>query len=479
MSLLVIIFVAAALVWGAALWRSGLVFPASWLLGGTAALIAVESLCGYQVFSVQAGPLPLTMERIGLGALVGLALATSVRQRFESVRWDIVDGVVFAWFLVLTLSALLTDFQYRNNTPLSRLLFLNGMPLAAYLIVKHSGWQLRHLRTLAIGVVLFGIYLALTAIAEWQQWHAFVFPKFILSTVEIAEFFGRGRGPLLNPIINGMLMSVVVALLVIGWSGTSWRGRSGLAIGIGILGLGIVATLTRSVWLGLIASGGVVILTMLAPRQRMIAIGLAVVVALPLGFIAKETLSRFKRDQNVSVEDMAQSASLRPLFARVAWEMFQDRPVFGVGFGQYQKYKRPYHHIHDTELPLQRALPYFQHNVFLAYLVEMGLTGLVMLIALLVTLFWRGWLVATDRAAPYAARCMAAVALAVGTNYVVNGMFHDVSLIPVANFHLFLALGLLGRTYHLTSATANASVISTNETASPTNFAVDSLLPTS
>ncbi len=477
MSLLVIIYLCAALVWFGVWFRSGIVVPAPWLLWATVGLIGVEAICGYQVFTLQAGPLPLTLERIGLGVLFVLAFLTALRQRFESVRWDFVDGVVIAWFAVLSLSVLLTDYQYRNNTPLSRLLFLNAMPMAAYFVLKHSGWQLRHLRVVGIGVVLFGTYLALTAIAEWQQWHVFVFPKFILSTTEVAEFFGRGRGPLLNPIINGMLMSAAVAVLLTWWPTASWRGRGAIVVLVPVLGCGIVATMTRSVWLGMVAGCGVVVLTMVSPRQRMVLTALAILVALPLGFIAKETLSRFKRDQNVSVEDMAQSASLRPLFVRVAWEMFQDRPITGVGFGQYQKYKRPFHHIHNTELPLQRALPYFQHNVFLAYLVEMGLLGLLSLLVLLATLFWRGWQVATDQSGPHRARCLAAVALAVGTNYVVNGMFHDVSLIPVANFHCFLALGILGRVYHLSVTSAVAKILSTSEDTPLMDLGAETLIP--
>ena len=48
-----------------------------------------------------------------------------------------------------------------------------------------------------------------------------------------------------------------------------------------------------------------------------------------------QNLNAFKRDKDLSVAAMTESASLRPILATIAWRMFEDRPLLGFGYGQY------------------------------------------------------------------------------------------------------------------------------------------------
>lgn len=149
-----------------------------------------------------------------------------------------------------------------------------------------------------------------------------------------------------------------------------------------------------------------------------------------------------KRDAHLSAEDAAQSVQLRPLLALVAWEMFQDRPLVGHGYGRYQIEAAAYHTDRGYGLPLEDARPYVQHNVFLSVLVDTGLLGLTALAAWLVALAGIGWRLARrgDRNCPKT--MLGLVLLATLAAYVGNGLFHDVSIIAMVHMFMFFIAGL-------------------------------------
>ena len=88
------------------------------------------------------------------------------------------------------------------------------------------------------------------------------------------------------------------------------------------------------------------------------------------------------------------------------------------------------------------ARPYVQHNVFLALLTETGAVGLglwLMTIGLWARNGWRLW---ASKRAPIWARQHGLLLLALIVAYTVNGMFHDVGIITMANMLLFFAAGV-------------------------------------
>jgi O-antigen ligase len=104
-----------------------------------------------------------------------------------------------------------------------------------------------------------------------------------------------------------------------------------------------------------------------------------------------DSLMTFKRDKDLDAELTAESAKLRPVLATVAWHMFQDRPLLGFGFGQYKEVMPDYLADRTTDLPLEKARPFVQHNVFLALLTDLGLVGLGLFVAVLAGWTWYGW----------------------------------------------------------------------------------------
>ena len=116
------------------------------------------------------------------------------------------------------------------------------------------------------------------------------------------------------------------------------------------------------------------------------------------GYLAAKgaNLTEFKRDKHVSAHDMAKSASLRPLLATITWRITRDQPIFGCGFQRYQEVSQEYINSKFSDLTLEQPRGYVQHNVFLALLVETGIVGVGLNVALLGVWCWRAWRLANN-----------------------------------------------------------------------------------
>ena len=403
-------------------------------------VVLTGSIAGYEFWNRQVGPLPLTLDRI----LWGLLMLECCRQ-WSIGRWRLrpllaIDWLVLGLFLVLVLSTFTHDFRYRENLPLSRLLFFNVLPLGIYFVARHAPLTERDLKMLVWGTAGFSLYLACTGIAEWRGWNALVFPQFVVDA-RFTEFLGRARGPFLNPVVNGTFMTTGLLALAWLWSRVETRGRILLGCSMLVVLVGVYATLTRSVWIALLLCVGGTGWLLANTRQRgLLLIGGTVAL---VGVLAATggNLNSFKRDKFVSESDMAESAALRPLLAQVAWQMFLDKPVVGHGFGQYTQAKRLYHQ-QVTDEPLKKVLPYMQHNVILSYLTETGALGVLLLIGIWVLYARAAWqLIRTGLRQP--AGMIGLLGWAILICYMVNGMFHDVSIMPSIGSLYFLFLGLV------------------------------------
>ena len=79
-----------------------------------------------------------------------------------------------------------------------------------YVIGGQVALSPKQLRLMFATFAALGIYLAVTAVAEKLNWTWAVYPKYIMDP-KFAEFLGRGRGPLLNPAANGILLTLALS----------------------------------------------------------------------------------------------------------------------------------------------------------------------------------------------------------------------------------------------------------------------------
>jgi O-antigen ligase len=405
-----------------------------------AVAIVVGSVFGREFIAIDLGPLPLTLDRILWAWMVVLFASLWCRGGFRMPRWDATDGFVALLMVVLTASTLVHDFTTREYLPLTRLLFFNLMPIGIYFVVRSAPVTERQLQWIICGVYGFGIYLAVTAIAEWRNIPQLIFPSYI-ADVSYAEFLGRARGPFLNPVVDGIFQIVGLIAGLSLWRKAGGAIRVLLASSYFLFALGVFATFTRSVWVSFAVAVALALWVPANTRQRggLMICG-AMAVALFLALFSDEIIA-FKRDRNVTEAEMAESVHLRPLLAEVAWSMFRQQPIWGHGFGQYSDAKRLYHQ-ELTDSPLKKVLPYMQHNVVLSYVTETGSIGTIALIGVLVLFARRSWKRFGRSPADSAMRTIGLMGLVMVACYFINGMFHDVSIMPMVGSLYFFLLGL-------------------------------------
>jgi len=422
-------------VWGAVLlWRGG-------ILAGCLAVLLSGCCLGYPLFHIPLQPIPITLDRVLWLVLLGQCVL------WRKFGWatakpvataDVILGILV---LVLGLSALAVGPEAGDAKAIAKLVFFFVMPMGMYWAARQADPSDTATTRLLVCLTVFGLYLGVTAVGERYDLGWLVMPPYILST-EHAEFLGRARGPLLSPIGNGILFGACSAatLLLFARSGRWTR----LVLGLALLSmlLGTFLTLTRSVWMGVGAGLILVGAIQLPSVWRKTVVASSLLAAVLVVITQWENLQSFKRDKAVSAEEMAESARLRPILAAVAWKMFLDRPLLGCGFGRYGVVAKEYFADRSMELPLERARPYVQHNVLLALLTETGLVGAGLFCALLAIWArdaWRLW--RSPQASCLRQRQLGPLLLAAEINYMVNGMFHDVAIIPMVNMVLFFLAG--------------------------------------
>jgi O-antigen ligase len=438
MEIVVFVFGIAGLIWGLILLRRG------GLLAGCLAVMLAGACFSVDFFKITIGPVPVTADRTLLVVLVGQYLLWR--------RWGWADPkplgkaeVLLCLFTgMMVVSAFSVDYAYSNYQPLAWLIVYYLMPFCMYWIARQVELKEKSVSALFVCLTVFGSYLAVTSLAEYFEAWELVFPRYIAVSAAsaTAEFVGRARGPFLNPISNGMALSVCLGAALMLWPRLRRRGQL-LMIPLYLLFVAAMyATMTRSVWLSGILTLAIVAGLAIPWNWRLPILGAGLLLAVLVGVAQWDRLVAFKRDRSLDAAQTAESAALRPILARIAWDMFLDHPLFGCGYTQYESQHPNYLSDRSTGLVLEKGRGYIPHNVVLSLLTETGLFGLGLFLA--AVFFWArdAWLLWREHSAPIEARQQGLLMLAVLAIYFTNGMFHDVSAAPMANMTLFFLAGV-------------------------------------
>ena len=425
----------------AAIWATIVVPRISLLLFGLS-VIVIGAVFGAEFFNTKVGPFPVTIDRLLWIGLTSMILWTRInRPAGKFLVISPVDYLLAGFLLVVFVSTFTHDWKRSDNLPLGRLLFFQLIPASFFWLGRNISFKAEELKSFAMLGVVFGIYLALTGVAEKFGWHSLVFPGYIIHN-ENFEFFGRARGPFINPVGNGIVQVFCFGCCCQLWRSATQAQRVFLAFAIAILCAGIFCTMTRSVWLGLCAAVAVTVWFSFPAASRGGLLTSAAVAGVVVVFALTPFLNHFKRDQYVSAEEMKQSIGLRPMLFAVAYEMGKEKPFFGHGYGQYKKIAAPYHRTSEWNQPIQTVQPYLQHNVFLAFFVELGFVGVGLFAILLGCFFFNSGKLLIDHRLKPEFRMLCLTVFVVNLNMLINGLFHDVSLIVVVGSLFFFINGL-------------------------------------
>lgn len=426
----------------AALW--GLIFVRQFGIIAACGFTLVMGVCfGYEFFHVSM----LTSDRLMVGGLVGLYVFNRKLGIHEPKPLSKADLLGIGLLITLALSTFTNDWKWNGLMPASRFVFYWAIPTAVYWVARQSHLSQKGMRNLYLGASGFGIYLALTSFAESRGLYGIVFPRYIGSP-GYEEFFGRGRGPLLNPSGNGVMLTVTMgcALMMLPYLKTQLSRLIYAGVFL-VFAAGHFGTLTRCVWLGMIvAMVGVAYETFSYRLKKLFFVGgmFAALIVLPLNW---NRLVAFKRDKNVSVAEMKNSAKLRPTLAYVSWKMFKDRPILGVGFGLYAKNQPYYLHDRTTDLVLEDVRGYHQHNVLLSLQAETGIIGLTFYVGLLFCWCLYALRLWRQTTVPLEYRQMGLVYLCMMASYFANGMFQDLTIVPMVHTVVAFFAGLMVSQY--------------------------------
>lgn len=437
MELLILLFVAAAAMWMIPIIHRGRVIPITMLM------LVSGTVFGPFFFAVD-GPIQISLDRLLWLGTIGMVMVGWRLGNIKFPKPGRIDWLLFGLAGFLLVSAIRGGDGpgVIQTSPTARWLFYIFMPLGTYVIARMIRLNISDMRWVFGTILGLGLYLAITGVLELKGMHWGVFPKYI-SNPDLWEFYGRARGPLLNPIANGFLMGIALMVAVIEFLRSGSRqGKLFCGIAMLVLLLGVYATLTRSCWMG--AIGGVGLIAMIYSPRWVRVLGLASVVvlagAMTMGL--KDKLLEIKRDKALSAAEAAKSIELRPLLAIVAYEMFKDKPIAGHGFGHYFENNGPYHDNREYDLPLEKVRAYVQHNTFLSILVDGGLIGILMFSLPLLVFFVVGWQLARGPRSSPDARYLGLLMISTIAVYVANAMFHDMIVIPMMQMFLMFIAGL-------------------------------------
>ncbi len=428
---------AAAVVWWAIWARRGS------LLVGCAALVATGYVFGHQFWHATIGPLPLTIDRVLLLALLAAFAVQCLAGRVTLVRPNKSDWLLVGLIAILGASAALSgqpEFSDGVTSKWGRLVATFIVPAVLYGIVRYARIHPRERSWALVSMLLLGIYLAVTACLEITGRWSLVFPQYI-GDPEAGIHFGRARGPELNAASLGIVLTACFwcAWTLLRQAGRRWQ-QLVLVIALPLMALGIMFTYTRSTWLGLAVSGVVVAALEIPRRWRLPALTAAALGGMLFAAASWNHIVGLEREGTAA--EAHHSVDQRTSFAYVSWQMFRDHPVFGVGFGRFYDQKLPYLSDRSQDFELESLRGLHHHSTLLSILTETGLVGLALFVAVLAIWTACAWQIARCADSPAWIRSQGVLMLALLANYACSAMFHDLTLLPSQQAMLFLFAGM-------------------------------------
>jgi O-antigen ligase len=453
MELLLLLVVLSAIVWGAVFAQRA----SLWFAG--AAFIAAGYVLGPPLFSVHAGPIPVTPDRI---LLVGLAAMFAWQWRQGRLQPGVMTG--FDWLLIAALAyftvrcaltAAPPEGEGSTVKPWWKLIAAFWVPAAIYFTARVAPRSQRSWRAAMAMLAALGLFLALTGFAEvFKQWWA-VFPRYIANP-ELGTHFGRARGPALNSASLGVFLTICF------WAAWVLVPNSRRVVQVALAGVllaiagGVFFTYTRSTWMGL--AGGLAVIPILQmPRRWRLpaALGAAMCAAIGVAALGHSVTDLNRKDTDASAEH---SVYQRASFVYVSMRMFRDAPIFGCGVGRFFDMKIPYLADRSQALELESLRLLDHHNTLLSVLTETGFVGFTLFVGLLAGWLRAAWNLSRDAERESWQRLQGFFALATVLTYLASALFHDLTLSPTEHWLLFysagVTVGLLAERQQAAAATA-------------------------
>lgn len=346
----------------------------AWLMTG--ALIASTFNSNWGEFGIPDGVAPDRL--LLMAAIIGLALrspAASDPPRFRLQPVHLLMAATFAWALG---SAIAAQTLSESDT----LFFLGdrlAVPFAVFALAPLAFRTSRHRAGFLAGLVAYGGYLGATALFETVGPDALIVPSFVRESGFQVE---RAQGPFAETTANGV--ALYTCAVAAGIAIATWKRRWSRIVAWAVLvlcTLGLLFTLTRSVWIATVVATA---LTLgFVPRLRPYLLP-AVVAGVAVVLITFNVVPRFETSVNERTTNQLTVWERRNTNS-AALEMVSHRPLVGFGLGTFNDRNADYFPL-LADVPQVVTVETTQvsiHNVFLMFAVEQGLIGVTLLAATL------------------------------------------------------------------------------------------------
>jgi O-antigen ligase len=398
---------------------------------------------------------PIGPDRLLIAAGLGLLFATGQFRHAGRLRWRAVHTLMLATVGWATWSALAhqtLSTEYGAYALLDRLV----VPFVLFVLAPVVFPRPQDRGLLLKALIGLALYLSVTAVFEVLGPQSLVFPSYILDP-DVGILFGRARGPAVSPEANGMIMGAALFWAwLVGLAHLRGPWRVAAIVLIPLATVGMLLTLTRSIWLG--TALGTVAVAVLNPvsRRRLPVIAggaLALVGGLLLTVPALSDLvvDRLTTERSVFDRQNTNAAALR---------MVAEHPIDGVGWVRYLDLSVDWVRQSDS-YPIT-SVEIEVHNVVLSRAAELGLVGAAL---------WVGCVLAgpglavlnrpSDRELQSWRLAFIAFALMWGVTIMVSPVPY-----PLPNNLLWLSAGIILRDYLMSSRGGNTLSPSTAQAAS-------------
>lgn len=321
--------------------------------------------------------LPIAPDRVLLIAGLGLLFLSGAHRQAGRLRWRPVHALMLAMTLWTTWSALAHETlatSYGFYALLDRIIVPFALFSLAPLVVQRG----EDLRVLTKAMVGLGLYLGGTAVFEMVGPQALVYPRYILDP-EAGIHYGRARGPFLAAEADGMVLAACMFAAVLGAVTFTRAWRVMAVAAIPLTTIGVLLTLTRSVWVGLVL--GMVALMIFEPRLRRRLVALAgtgvtalAAVLLTVPALTDLLIERLTTERSLFDRQNTNAAAVRAL---------AEHPIDGVGWVRFVSQAADWVRQADTYPVTNVEIEI--HNVVLSRAAELGLVGAALWVACVLT----------------------------------------------------------------------------------------------
>lgn len=335
-----------------------------------------EGMYKYVYYAAHRSLIPLALGLLILSRMLRL-------RKHEPIRLHFLELGTLAFAGMGIISILISKKDYTSALVLHDQFLV---PFMAYWLVRLSSAGERDVKRLI--PVMLVISLAEYAIAM-MSWFA---PQTLPSIWHFSTLGSRTAGTFAQPAIYACIL--LLFLVYIYHDAMNRKKGFVRTIQILVFALGLVClffTFTRGAWFAsLVVLVGLLLLYPKPTASLAVAIVLIMAI-LSTGVLTNEFLHA--ADRLASAEDVGEA---RLVLAHAGKKMFSARPVFGWGFGNYDRYDwRFMERVGETNPTKWQVQQGTSHHTYLTILAEMGVVGLFLYA---VPIGW--WLLLTIRALP-------------------------------------------------------------------------------